>query len=132
MPFTFQSASYSFSSVSTNGRTHSHTEATYTDPSGTKVYRKNQVPGSAPQEERIEYDRSGRRLENAGGGMGGGQQRRIEDVTETEVEDMEEVERTEEDKRADRRAERAQRDREAERRYVERMEEEYAKREGGA
>jgi hypothetical protein len=42
------------------------------------------------------------------------------------------VERTEEEKRADRRAARDQRDREAERRYVERMEEEYAKREGGA
>lgn len=131
MPFHFQSASYSFSSVSTNGRTHSHAEATYSDPSGTKVYRNVQSPGSAPLEERIEYDRSGRRLENVGGGMGG-QQQRIEDVTETEVEDMEDVKRTDEEKRAERRAESDQRDREAKRRYVERMEEEYAKREGGA
>lgn len=96
---TFQSASYSFSSSTINGETRSRSEATYSDPSGTKVQRREQEPGQAAREERFEYDNAGRRIQEAGTTSG-----RIEDVT----------------------------DKEKEREYKERMEEEYAKREGGA
>lgn len=99
---TFQSASYSFSSSTVNGETRSRSEATYSDPSGTKVHRSSQEPGQAVREERVEYDNAGRRIEDAG------TRGRIEDVTEKEGQEA--------------------RDRE----FEERMEEEYAKREGGA
>ena len=79
-----------------NGQTRSYTEATHSDPSGTKVHRTAQEPGQAPKEERIEYDGSGRRLQEAGS------RGRIEDVTDKDLE------------------------------YEEKMEDEYAKREGGA
>lgn len=97
----FQSASYSYSSSTINGETRSRTEATYTDPSGTKLQRTSQEPGQAPHEERIEYDNAGRRIQDAGA------RGRIEDVTDKEQE-------------------------EKDRQYEERIEEEYAKREGGA
>lgn len=100
---TFSSASYSFSSSTVNGETRSRSEATYSDPSGTKVHRSSQEPGQAVREERREYDSAGRRIEGAGEGG------RIKDVT-------------------DEQEGQAARDRE----YEERMEEEYAKREGGA
>ncbi|KAF1967615.1 hypothetical protein BU23DRAFT_559262 [Bimuria novae-zelandiae CBS 107.79] len=93
---TFQSASYSFSSSTINGETRSRSEATFSDPSGTKVQRREQEPGQAAREERFEYDNTGRRIEEAGA------KGRIEDVTDKEAE------------------------------YKERMEDEYAKREGGA
>ncbi|KAK7190891.1 hypothetical protein DPSP01_007848 [Paraphaeosphaeria sporulosa] len=99
---TFSSASYSFSSSTVNGETRSRTEATYSDPSGTKVHRSSQEPGQAAREEKLEYDSAGRRIESTG------ERGRIEDVTDTEGQ--------------------AARDRE----YEERMEDEYAKREGGA
>lgn len=99
---TFQSSSYSFSSSSVNGRTTSHSESTYSDPSGTHVHRASQAPGQAPKEERLQYDNSGRKIEDAG------TQGRIEDVTEKEAQ--------------------AERDGQ----YEERMDDEYAKREGGA
>lgn len=99
---TFQSFSTSYSSSSINGQTKSHSETTYTDPSGTRVQRVTQEPGQQPREERYEVDSEGRRVE------GGAQERgRIEDVTE------------EEQKRNDKA-------------YEEKMEDEYAKREGGA
>lgn len=101
---TFQSFSTSYSSSSVNGQTKSHSETTYSDPSGTKVHRTTQNPGEAAREERFEVDNAGRRVE----GAGAADQRRIEDVTEDE-----------EQKKNDRK-------------YEERMEDEYAKREGGA
>lgn len=101
---TFQSFSTSYSSSSVNGQTKSHSETTYSDPSGTKVHRTSQNPGEAAREERFEIDHSGRRVESAGSG----DQRRIEDVTDQE-----------EQKTNDRK-------------YEEKMEDEYAKREGGA
>ncbi|KAJ4357741.1 uncharacterized protein N0V89_002317 [Didymosphaeria variabile] len=99
---TFQSASYSFSSSTVNGETRSRSEATYSDPSGTKVHRSSQDPGQAARIEKLEYDNAGRRIEDAGA------RGRIEDVTDKE--------------------EQEQRNRE----YEERIEDEYAKREGGA
>ncbi|KAF2027815.1 hypothetical protein EK21DRAFT_114451 [Setomelanomma holmii] len=101
---TFQSFSTSYSSSSINGQTKSHSETTYSDPSGTRVHRTSQEPGQAPREERFEVDSAGRRVEGAHNGGRG----RIEDVTNEE-----------EQKRNDRQ-------------YEERIEEEYAKREGGA
>lgn len=71
------------------------------------MHRTSQEPGEARKEERIEYDASGHRI---GSGIGEGRGR-IEDVTDTED---------------------AEREKRAEREYVERMQEEYAKREGGA
>jgi hypothetical protein len=103
---TFQSFSTSYSSSSVNGQTKSHSETTYSDPSGTRVHRTIQNPGEAAREERFEVDSSGRRVE--GEGAGSADQRRIEDVTEQE-----------DQKKNDKL-------------YEERMEDEYAKREGGA
>lgn len=101
---TFQSFSTSYSSSSFNGQTKSHSETTYSDPSGTRVHRTSQNPGEVVREERFEVDNAGRRVESAGSG----DQARIQDVTDTE-----------EQKKNDRL-------------YEERMEDEYAKREGGA
>ena len=101
---TFQSFSTSYSSSSVNGQTKSHSETTYSDPSGTRVHRTTQNPGEQPREERFEVDSTGRRVE----GTGASDQRRIQDVTE------EEQQKTNDKK------------------YEERMEDEYAKREGGA
>tara|TARA_R110002003_G_scaffold46_22_gene3883 strand:- start:7574 stop:7903 length:330 start_codon:yes stop_codon:yes gene_type:complete len=100
---TFQSFSTSYSSSSINGQTKSHSETTYSDPSGTRVQRVTQEPGQQPKEERFEVDSSGRRVE------GGAQMGRIEDVTDKEGEEKGN-----------------------DGAYEERMEEEYAKREGGA
>ena len=66
------------------------------------MHRTSQEPGEAPREERLQYDASGKRVEDAG------TRGRIEDVTDKD--------------------EQAERDRE----YEERIGEEYAKREGGA
>lgn len=106
---TFKSASYSSSSMSINGKTTSREQATFADPSGTKVYRKMQNAGEAPVEEQLEYDSAGRHLQDAGPATAieGG---RVEDVTDADEE----------------------RQRELDRMYKERMEIEYAKREGSA
>jgi hypothetical protein len=97
---TFQSFSTSSSSSSVNGRTTSHSETTYSDPSGTKVHRTTQEHGQAPRVETFETDHAGRRVEGVG-------QRKIEDVTDED-------------------------EKKNERKYEEKMEDEYAKREGGA
>jgi hypothetical protein len=73
------------------------------DPSGTRIHRTSQNQGERPTEERIEYDNSGRRIQGAGASQG-----RIEDVTDKE--------------------DQAEKDRQ----YEEKMEDEYAKKEGGA
>jgi hypothetical protein len=106
---TFQSFSTSYSSSSVNGQTKSHSETTYSDPSGTRVQRTTHNPGEAPREERFEVDNAGRRVESGSTG----DSMRIEDVTDvTDITD-------EEQKRNDKG-------------YEEKMEDEYAKREGGA
>jgi hypothetical protein len=102
---TFQSSSYSFSSSTVNGQTRAHSQTTHSTPSGTQVHRTTQEPGQAPRDEHYEYDNSGRRIEDSGSIKG-----RIEDVTD--VTDAEQSER--------------------DRQYEEKMEDEYAKREGGA
>jgi hypothetical protein len=69
------------------------------------VYRTNQQPGQLPVEERFEIDSSGRRI--AEGSTSGSNQGRITDVTDEQQ-------------------------KENDRLYEERIEDEYAKREGGA
>lgn len=101
---TFQSFSSSSSSTTINGQTDSKSEQTYSDPSGTRTQRTHQAPGEAPRIERFHTDANGRQIDNPRGTDA----RRIQDVTE------------EEDARA------------KGRQYEERMEDEYAKREGGA
>lgn len=99
---TFQSFSTSFSSSSVNGQTTSHSETVHSDPSGTRVHRTSQEPGQAAREERFETDNSGNRIQDGSNSAG-----RIQDVTD------------EEQARNDRK-------------YEENIEDEYAKREGGA
>lgn len=99
---TFASTSYSFSSSTSNNETHSHSRIATSDPHGTRVYERSQEPGKEAREERSEWDAQGRRVD----GRNSGQTGRIEDVTD--------------------------REKEKEKEYEERMEEEYAKREGGA
>ncbi|KAH4890939.1 hypothetical protein HBI56_170280 [Parastagonospora nodorum] len=101
---TFQSFSTSYSSSSVNGQTKSHSESTYSDPNGTRVHRTTQNLGEVAREERFEVDNAGLRVESAGTGNA----RKIEDVTEEENQ------------------------KKNERKYEESMEDEYAKREGGA
>ncbi|KAH7371512.1 hypothetical protein BKA66DRAFT_423855 [Pyrenochaeta sp. MPI-SDFR-AT-0127] len=107
---TFKSFSTSYSSSSVNGQTTSHSESTYSDPSGTKVHRTSQQPGQQPVEERYETDHTGRRVTDGRDAT----QHRIQDVTEQEGQ-------REKEGQAQRGAD-----------YEERMEDEYAKREGGA
>lgn len=105
MPSSYQSQTFSSTSSSINGQTTSRTQHTQSDNSGTRVYQSTQEPGQAPREERYEIDNSGRRI--AEGSTSGSNQGRIQDVTEEEQ-------------------------KENDRLYEERIEEEYAKREGGA
>ncbi|CAA9964267.1 hypothetical protein P3342_009291 [Pyrenophora teres f. teres] len=101
---TFQSFSTTSSSSTINGRTTSHSEQTYSDPTGTRVQRTHQAHGEAPRVERYQTDAAGRQLEDSRQADA----RRIQDVTEEE--DAKDKGRL----------------------YEERMEEEYAKKEGGA
>ena len=105
MPSSYQSQTFSSVSSSINGQTTSQTQHTYSDNSGTHVYRTSQQPGQAPVEERFEIDSSGRRI--AEGSTSGSNQGRITDVTDEQQ-------------------------KENDRLYEERIEDEYAKREGGA
>ncbi|KAI1111592.1 hypothetical protein F5Y14DRAFT_453829 [Nemania sp. NC0429] len=108
--FYSSSSSSSSSSNTRNGgapRTTTYAERSYTDNTGTRTERMHQLPGERPVYESEERP-SGRRLEGgsagagAGAGSGASSQNRITDVTD------------------------------AEKQYEERMEDEYAKREGGA
>lgn len=101
---TFQSFSTSSSSTTINGRTTSKSEQTYSNPTGTRVQRTHQVHGEAPRVERYETDAAGRQLEDPRSA----DTKRIQDVTEEEDAKQKGKE------------------------YEERIEEEYAKREGGA
>ena len=104
MSSTFQSFSSSSSSTTINGQTVSKSEQTYSDPSGTRVQRTHHAPGEAPRVERFETDANGRQLDSTRNMDA----RRIQDVTEDE--------------------DAAVKGRE----YEQKMEDEYAKREGGA
>jgi hypothetical protein len=103
MPSSFQSQTFSSTSSSVNGATTSSTQTTHSDASGTRVHQTHQEPGRALREERFEVDSSGRRVQ----GGTSGSNARITDVTDEQQA-------------------------ENDRKYEERMEEEYAKREGGA
>ncbi|KAJ4994191.1 hypothetical protein SVAN01_00020 [Stagonosporopsis vannaccii] len=105
MPSSYSSQTFSSTSSTINGQTTSRTQSTVTDNTGTRVYQTSQQPGEPLREERFEVDSSGRRL--ADGSTGGSNAGRITDVTDEEQ-------------------------KENDRRYEEAMEEEYAKREGGA
>lgn len=105
MPSSYQSQTFSSVSSSVNGQTTSRTQSTYSDNSGTRVHQTSQEPGQAPREERYEIDNSGRRV--ADGSTSGSNAGRITDVSDEQQ-------------------------KESDRLYEERMEEEYAKREGGA
>ncbi|KAF2625493.1 hypothetical protein BU25DRAFT_412531 [Macroventuria anomochaeta] len=104
MPSSFQSQTFSYTSSSINGQTTSHTQSTFSDNSGTRVHQTSQEPGQAPREEHFEIDSAGRRIAE---GTSGNSQGRITDVTDEQQ-------------------------KENDRLYEERIEEEYAKREGGA
>ncbi|KAF3033778.1 hypothetical protein E8E11_002200 [Didymella keratinophila] len=105
MPSSYQSQTFSSVSSSVNGQTTSRTQSTYSDNSGTRVHQTIQEPGQAPREERYEIDNNGRRI--AEGSTSGSNAGRITDVSDEQQ-------------------------KENDRLYEERMEEEYAKREGGA
>lgn len=103
MPSSYSSQSFSSSSSTINGQTTSHTQSTHTDSTGTRVHQTSQQPGQAPRETRYEIGSNGRAVEESSAG-------RI-----TEVSEADEAKQKEND-----------------RLYEERMEDEYAKREGGA
>ncbi|KAI1506158.1 hypothetical protein F5X99DRAFT_365730 [Biscogniauxia marginata] len=111
--YSSSSVSYFSSSTSRNGQTTGSRYAAYTssDPSGTTTRTASQRAGGPVYTERRDYDASGRLITSEGRRALGGAAdagRRIEDVTDEEQQ------------------------RENDRLYKERMEEEYAKREGGA
>jgi hypothetical protein len=108
---TFQSFSTSSSSTTINGQTTSQSHATYSDPSGTKTQTTSQEPGQLPRVEQYQTDNDGRRVDSGGSGDRRLEGERVQDVTEEDGDDEQ---------------------KEKDRLYVERMEEEYAKREGGA
>ena len=108
--YSFSSSSYSYSSSSSsNGQStgHRYAEHSQSNPSGTRVQTASQNLGEPVYTETRQYDPQGR-PQVEGSSTGGGANRiegpRIEDIS----------------------------DQEAARRYEERIEDEYAKREGGA
>ncbi|KAI1381988.1 hypothetical protein F4677DRAFT_400475 [Hypoxylon crocopeplum] len=108
----YSSSSVSYSTSTThNGETTQsrYTEHTESDPSGTTKHVASQRTGEPVHHERLDYDASGHLVSSEGravGGSGVDPDRRIEDVSDEQ--------------------------REKDRLYEERMEDEYAKREGGA
>lgn len=109
---TFTSSTYSYSSSGTSngqqvtGERHAH--QAYTDPSGTTVKTASQNLGEPMMQETRQYDSEGRQLLEAAGSESAN--RRIEDVTGADEGEAEK----------------------ATREYEERMEDEYAKKDGGA
>ncbi|KAI0890153.1 uncharacterized protein GGS22DRAFT_150105 [Annulohypoxylon maeteangense] len=110
--YSYSSSSVSFSSSTTrDGKTTGSrfAEHTTSDPSGTTTHFASQRSGEPLHHERREYDSSGRLTSSEGralGGSGVDTRRRIEDVSDEQ--------------------------RENDKLYEERIEDEYAKREGGA
>ncbi|KAI1143247.1 hypothetical protein F5Y05DRAFT_147477 [Hypoxylon sp. FL0543] len=110
--YSYSSSSFSFSSsTSHNGETTGsrYVEHTESDPSGTTTHIASQRSGEPLHRERRDYDASGRLISSEGRALGGSStdsSRRIEDVTDEQAEN--------------------------DRLYEERIEDEYAKREGGA
>ncbi|KAI1779546.1 hypothetical protein F4818DRAFT_399667 [Hypoxylon cercidicola] len=110
--FSYSSSSVSYSSSTTrNGETTGKRYAAHTtsDPSGTTTHTASQHLGGPMHHEHREYDASGRLISSEGRALSGNHldsSRRIEDVTDEQ--------------------------RENDKLYEERIEDEYAKREGGA
>ncbi|KAE8441736.1 hypothetical protein EG329_004522 [Mollisiaceae sp. DMI_Dod_QoI] len=110
--FSYTSSSYSTSSSSQDGQRigQAHHQTTSSNPSGTTVHTRSQNLGEPVIQETRRYDSEGNQILGDGRTLGqggyGNVDRRIEDVTDDQNE----------------------RDRE----YSEKMEDEYAKREGGA
>ncbi|KAI0841897.1 hypothetical protein F5Y06DRAFT_258496 [Hypoxylon sp. FL0890] len=110
--YSYSSASFSFSSsTSRNGETTGsrYVEHTESNPAGTTTHVATQRSGEPLHHERRDYDASGRLISSEGralGGSGVDSNRRIVDVTDEQ--------------------------RENDKLYEERIEDEYAKREGGA
>ncbi|KAI1415838.1 hypothetical protein F5Y13DRAFT_186693 [Hypoxylon sp. FL1857] len=110
--YSYSSSSVSFSTSTTrNGETTGsrYVEHTTSDPSGTTQHIATQRSGEPLHHERRDYDASGRLTSTEGralGGSGADSSRRIEDVSDEQ--------------------------RENDKLYEERIEDEYAKREGGA
>ncbi|KAI0378070.1 hypothetical protein F5Y04DRAFT_262862 [Hypomontagnella monticulosa] len=111
--YSYSSSSVSFSSSTTrNGQTTGsrYAEHTTSDPSGTTTHTASQNLGEPLRHERRDYDSSGKLISSQGralGNSGVDSNRRIEDVSDEQQ-------------------------RENDRLYEERIEDEYAKREGGA
>ncbi|KAI1474984.1 hypothetical protein K445DRAFT_306696 [Daldinia sp. EC12] len=110
--YSYSSSSVSFSSTTRNGETTGarYVEHTASDPSGTTTHVASQRTGEPLQHERRDYDASGRLVSSSGRALdenGVDSGRRIEDVSDEQQ-------------------------RENDRLYEERIEDEYAKREGGA
>jgi len=105
--------SYSSTSTSSNGQTKSWSQAHQysSNPSGTTVRTTSRNHGEPAIEETRRYDAQGRELIEGGAGNTTSSQGRIQDV---EVEDVTDQET------------------DADKQYRENMEDEYAKREGGA
>lgn len=109
--YSYSSSSYSSSSYSSGSggppQTHSYSEQVTSDPSGSTIHRTTQQPGQAPVHETMNVGPDGKYISGGGGGGGGTGQPRLEQGRVEEITD-------------------------ADREYEERMEDEYAKREGGA
>jgi hypothetical protein len=105
MSFQQSSSSFSYSTSSSNGATtgQAYKQESVTDSRGTTVRTTSQQLGQPSVEETRHYDHSGRELQ--GDPTGPGSTQRITDVTD---------------------------ETDADRRYQEAMDDEYAKREGGA
>lgn len=107
-----QSSSGTFSSTSQSSHTDSSgrtvSESITSDPSGTTIHRTTQEPGRPPQTETI-WIPVGGLPQRIGGSAGAAEAGTNEDVTSAGAEEME-----------------------ADKAYGEKMEDEYAKREGGA
>ncbi|KAI2463599.1 hypothetical protein F4781DRAFT_416044 [Annulohypoxylon bovei var. microspora] len=110
--YSYSSSSVSFSSSTTrDGKITGsrYAEHTTSDPAGTTTHVASQRSGEPLRHERLDYDASGRLISSEGRAMGGNglnSGRRIEDVSDEQ--------------------------RENDKLYEERIEDEYAKREGGA
>lgn len=118
--FSYSSSSFVSASSSSGGQRtgQAYQSTTHSDPSGTRVQTTSQSFGQPAVQETRKYDANGRQILEGGktlgqgqgqGQSGGNASRRIEDVTDADENESEN-----------------------DRLYRERMEDEYAKREGGA
>jgi hypothetical protein len=117
--FSYSSSSMSYSTTTTNGQTtgQAYQRTSETTPEGTTVRTTHQNLGEQPVTETQRWDASGRAIEAAGGGHGSERVRELPSSGSNEGAGQ---------------AEDKEQESEADKLYRERMEDEYAKREGGA